>query len=81
MLRKPRVAIIADIMKIETMFIKAIFKDSKTVKKIGNYQLKYNLYLYFLILQNLLISGEKILISVELRGSSRNSCIFWILFR
>ena len=33
MLRKPRVAIIADIMKIETMFIKAIFKDSKTVKK------------------------------------------------
>ena len=28
-LRKPKVAIFADIMKIATMFIKEIFKDSK----------------------------------------------------
>ena len=55
-------------MKIVTMFIKAIFEDSKTVKKIGNYLLKCNPFLYFLILQNLLISGEKMVISAERRG-------------
>ena len=48
-LRKPRVAIFADIIKIVTMFVKAIFKDSKKVERIRNYLLKCNLYLYFLI--------------------------------
>ena len=48
-LRTPRVAIFADIN----------FKDSKIVERIENYVSKSNLYLHFLILQNLLISGEK----------------------
>ena len=33
-LRRPVVAFFADIIKIVTMFIKRIFKDSKKVKKI-----------------------------------------------
>ena len=48
-LRMPRVAIFADIMKFVIMFIKIISKDSKRVKRIKNYVSKYNLYLYFLI--------------------------------
>ena len=36
-LRRPRVAISAHIIKIVNMFIKEIFKDSKKVLKIGNY--------------------------------------------
>ena len=35
-LRKPRVAIFADIIKIVTMFIKKMFEDSKKVKRIRN---------------------------------------------
>ena len=74
-LRKPGVAIIADINKIITRFIKKIFKDSRKVKRIRNYVLKCNLYLYFLIYQNLLISGEKILMSAEVRG-----CVTWFIY-
>ena len=48
-LRRPGVAIFADIMKIITIFIKTIFKGSKIVKRFGNYVSKWNLYLYFLI--------------------------------
>ena len=44
-----RVANFADIIKIATMFIKTTFKDSKKLKRIRNYVLKCNLYLYFLI--------------------------------
>ena len=33
---RPRVAIFADIIKIVTIFIKAILKDSKKVKRIRN---------------------------------------------
>ena len=58
-LQRPRVAISADIIKIITMFIKENFKDSINFKRIRNYVSKCNLYLYFLIQQNLLISGEK----------------------
>ena len=47
-LRRPGVAIFADIIKVITMFIKKIFKDSK-VKRIRNYVAKCNLYLHFLI--------------------------------
>ena len=36
-LRRPRVAIFADIIKIATMFIKTIFKNSKKVKRIINH--------------------------------------------
>ena len=48
-LRRPGVAIFADIVKIITRFIKQIFKDSREAKRIRNYLLKCNLYLYFLI--------------------------------
>ena len=58
----------ADIIKIVTMFIKTITKDSRKVKRIRNYQSNSNLYVYFLMEQNLLISGEKMLMSAELKG-------------
>ena len=45
----PGVAIFADIIKIVTMFIKTIIKDSIKVKKIRNYVSKCSLYLYFWI--------------------------------
>ena len=64
--RRPRVAIFADIIKIVTMFINIIFLDPKKVKTIRNYISKRSLYLYFLTQQNLLISGEKKLMSAEL---------------
>ena len=41
------------------MFTKTAFKNSRKEKRIRNYVLKYNLYLYFLMSQNLLISVEK----------------------
>ena len=46
---RPRVAIFADIIKIVTMFIKKIFRDSKKVKRIRNYISKYSLHLYLFI--------------------------------
>ena len=58
-LRRPRVANIAEIIKIVTVFIKKIIEDSKRVERIRNYIPKCNLYLYFLIYQNLLIFDEK----------------------
>ena len=73
-LRRPRVDNFADIIKIATMFIKTTFKGSKRVKRIRNYALKCNLYLYFLIKQRLLISGEKMLILAELKW-----CIKWFM--
>ena len=48
-LRRPR-ANFADIINIPTTFIKRTFKDSEKVKRIRNYVLKCNLYLYFLII-------------------------------
>ena len=45
----PRVANLDDIIKIATIFIKKTLKDSKKVRRIRNYVLKCNLYLYFLI--------------------------------
>ena len=48
-LRRSRVASFADIIKSVTMFIKAIFKDSKKVKRIRNYVSSGSLYLYYLI--------------------------------
>ena len=49
------------------MFIKIIFKDSRKVTIFINYVPKWNLYLYFLIQQYLLISDEKMVISAELK--------------
>ena len=48
-LRRSRVAMFADIIKIVTIFIKTGFKDSKNFKTIRNYVPKSNPYLYFLI--------------------------------
>ena len=48
-LRRPGVAIFAYIIKIVTMFIKPILKDSRKVRRIRNYVSKFNLYLYFLL--------------------------------
>ena len=48
-IRKAAVANLAEIIKILTIFIKTNFKDSEKVKRIRNYVLKWNLYLYFLI--------------------------------
>ena len=48
-IRKAAVANLAEIIKIATIFIKTNFKDSEKVKRIRNYVLKWNLYLYFLI--------------------------------
>ena len=67
-LRRPGVAIFADIIKILTLFIITIYKDSIKVKININYVSKCNLYLYFLIKQNLLISGEKMLTSKKFKG-------------
>ena len=46
---RARVASFADIIKIVTMFIKAIFRDSKKIKSIRIHVPKYDLYMYFLI--------------------------------
>ena len=81
-LRRLRVAIFADIIKIVTMFFKTIFKVSRIIKRIRNYVPKCNLYLYLLILQNLLISGEKTLMSAELNGVCPVIYKYiWIFFR
>ena len=58
-LRRPGVAIFGGIIKIVTMFIKTIIEDSRKAKRIRNYISKSNLYLYFLMQQNLMISVEK----------------------
>ena len=41
-------AIVAEVIKIVTIFIKAIFKNSRKIKIIRNYVSNCNLYLYFL---------------------------------
>ena len=56
-------------------FIKKTFKDSRKVKKIRKFVSKCNLYMYFLISQNLLISVEKLLMSAELKGR-----VMWFTF-
>ena len=57
------------------MFIITIYKDSRKVRINRNYVSKYSLYLYLLILQNLLISGEKMLMSAELK-----ECVTWFIY-
>ena len=78
-LKRPRAAIFADIIKIITIIIKTIFKDSKKIKRIRHYESKCNLYLYFLIL---LISNKKVLMSaVKIKNVSRDSYSFWIFLK
>ena len=62
-----RVANFADIIKKSTMFTKTIFKDSKKFVRSRIYALKCDLYLHFVIYQKLLIFGEKMLMSAELK--------------
>ena len=79
-LRRSGVASFADIIKILTMFIITIYKDSRKVTMDRNHVTKYNRYMYFLIKKNLLISGEKILTSAELKRSVTWFIYFWIFF-
>ena len=65
----------ADIINILTMFFITIYKDSRKVKIDRNCVSKCNLYPYFLIQQNLLISGEKMWMSAELKG-----CVAWFIY-
>ena len=58
-LRKLEVAIFADIIKIVIISIKTIFKYSKKFKQLEIVYQNVYLYLYLLMQQNLLISGEK----------------------
>ena len=48
-LTSPGVVIFADIIKIVTIFIKTITKDSRKIKRIRNYLSNSNLYVYFLM--------------------------------
>ena len=48
-LRRPEVAIFADIIKILTTFIKTILKDSRKLRRIRSFVSEWNLYLDFLI--------------------------------
>ena len=56
-------------------FTKFFFKDSGKVQRIRNYVSKCNVYMYFLIEQIMLISGEKMLISAEL-----SRCVTWLIY-
>ena len=56
-LRRPGVVKFDDIIKIVTMFIKKVLKNSRKVRRIRNYVSKWDLLL--LILKNFLISGKK----------------------
>ena len=48
-LKRPGVAVFADVIKIVTMFIKTILKDSRNFRRNRNYVSKTNLHMYFLI--------------------------------
>ena len=48
-LRRPRVANYVDIIKFAILYISTTLKNSNKVKRIRNYILKWNIYLYFLI--------------------------------
>ena len=73
-LRRPGVAIFADIIKIITRSIKQIFKDSGKAKRTRNCVLKCNLYLYFLIWQSSLISSKRLLCQQKSR------CVMWFIY-
>ena len=45
LLRRPEVAIFADVIKIITRFTKKDFQDSRKGKRIRNYVLKCNIYI------------------------------------
>ena len=80
-LKAPRVAIFADIIKVVTIFIKTIFKDSKKIIKELETILKVQSISVFLMQQDLQIFGEKCWCQQISRGVLRNSHDFWIFFR
>ena len=61
----------ADIIKIKIILIKTTLKNSVKLKIIRGYILKRNFYLCFPMQQKLLISGENMLMSAELKGCAR----------
>ena len=65
----------ADIIKIGIKLFKITVKKSRKVKRVRNYVLKWNFYLCFPILQKLVISGEKMLMSAKIKG-----CVTWLLY-
>ena len=77
----PRVANIADIIKIKTIVSKTTFKDSGKFKRFRNDVSKYNLYMFFSIQQKLGISSEKMLMSAELKVCFTSFIYFVFLFR
>ena len=77
----PRVANIADIIKIKTIVSKTTFKDSGKFKRFRNDVSKYNLYMFFSIQQKLGISSEKMLMSAELKVCFRSFIYFVFFFR
>ena len=78
-LRRPTVANFADIIKIPTIIKKTLKKTQNRLKELEIHVFKCNLYLCFLVLQSLLIFGEKIL-SAELKWCARDLHVFWIFF-
>ena len=66
-LRRPRVANLANIIKIATMFIK---QPLKTQKKLKKWEIMYQNAIYnciFLIQQKMVISSEEMVKSAELK--------------
>ena len=61
------------------MFFKKLFL--KEIKRIKNYVPNSNLYLYFFIKQNLLISSAKAMISAKRKRWVRLFIHFWVFFR
>ena len=83
-LRRPRVAFFADIIKIVTMCIKMIFKDSKQVQRIRSYAVMYQNETYICICwytKIRWISAKKYWCQQNPRGVPHDLHIFWIFFR
>ena len=58
-LRRPRVANFADIIKVATMFIKTVLEDSKKMKRIKIYVIKIAIYPTGIVLFNVNKSNTK----------------------
>ena len=80
-LKRPRVAIFADIIKVVTIFIKTIFKDSKKFKRIRNYS-QSSVFIYFSSCNKICrFLVKKCWCQQISRGVLRDSHDFWIFFR
>ena len=82
-MKRSRGANFADIIKTRTMFVKITFESSAKVKRIKNYESKFNLYPYWLIffgcfLGKLLICQDSLLWDMSdrfLRGGGGEVCV------